>query len=74
MTAPTIKSQEAALRLELKQWEKCFSALNEGRHPTRDDIKQDARIGMSGRTRCARWKADQCQLHDISSTTTFAGS
>lgn len=45
VTEVTIKDREAALRQELKQWEKKFSALNDGKHPTREDIKQDAAIG-----------------------------
>lgn len=35
-----------ALRQELKAWEKSFSAANAGRKPGRDDIKQNAAIGM----------------------------
>lgn len=38
--------QTATLRLELKAWEKAFSAANEGRKATREDIKANPDIGV----------------------------
>lgn len=40
-----IEQQCASLRLELKAWERQFSADNEGRKPSNKDIKADAQIG-----------------------------
>ncbi|KAI5299190.1 hypothetical protein KEM55_002465 [Ascosphaera atra] len=34
------------LRTELKEWEHAFSAANEGRKPSKDDIKKDPTIGL----------------------------
>ena len=38
-----------ALRLDLKTWEKKFSAANDGRKAGREDIKADATICMHAR-------------------------
>jgi len=40
------EKQSLTLRGELKTWEKEFAAANEGRKATRDEIKQNASIGM----------------------------
>lgn len=41
-----IASQALNVRAELKTWEKAFAADNGGRKAGRDDIKQNAEIGM----------------------------
>ena len=38
-------SGAAVLRAELKEWERGFSAANDGRKAGREDIKKDAAIG-----------------------------
>jgi DNA replication regulator SLD2 len=38
-----------ALRLELKTWEKQFSAQNGGKRPSREDIKNNVEIGIQAR-------------------------
>ena len=40
--------QIAALRQELKAWEKAFATANDGRKAGRGDIKKDAVIGTYG--------------------------
>jgi len=44
---PQLEKQSQTLRGELKKWEKAFSAANEGRKATRDEIKQNPSIGNS---------------------------
>ena len=46
-STPQIASLEKlqTLRVELKEWEKAFTADHEGRKAGRDDIKKDAVIG-----------------------------
>ncbi|KAL9093520.1 MAG: hypothetical protein Q9165_003915 [Trypethelium subeluteriae] len=41
----SIQERSNALRHELKQWEKWFATLHDGRKPGRDDIKGNADIG-----------------------------
>ena len=39
-------SRLSAIRSELKKWEAAFAAANEGRKAGREDIKNDANIGV----------------------------
>jgi hypothetical protein len=43
------EEQIQALRLELKTWEKQFSVQHGGKRPSREDIKNNAEIGMQAR-------------------------
>jgi hypothetical protein len=45
--ASEIAANAAALRAELKEWERGFAAANGGRKAGRNDIKQVPEIGMS---------------------------
>jgi hypothetical protein len=45
--ASEIAANAAALRAELKEWERGFAAANGGRKAGRNDIKQIPEIGMS---------------------------
>lgn len=49
----------AILKHELKEWEKAFAADNGGRKPGRDDIKQDATIGMLLRATTSKQATDR---------------
>jgi len=42
-----LADKSKALRVELKRWEKAFSAANDGKKASREDIKKDPEIGMS---------------------------
>lgn len=47
MAATDQTAQLQQLRFELKQWEHAFAADHGGQKASKDDIKQDAEIGMS---------------------------
>ncbi len=42
-----LTEKSKALRVELKLWEKAFSAANDGNKASREDIKKDPDIGLS---------------------------
>ncbi|KAI9749570.1 MAG: hypothetical protein M4579_006821 [Chaenotheca gracillima] len=54
---PDTSDRVTELRLELKEWEKCFAAANEGRKAGREDIKKDPTIA-------AKYK-DYAKLRDV---------
>jgi hypothetical protein len=48
------EAQSQALRTELKQWESSWAKTNDGKKPSRDDIKQHPDIGMQPHLHPAR--------------------
>ncbi|KAI5306262.1 DNA replication regulator sld2, partial [Ascosphaera atra] len=50
MTSAVQGEELQTLRTELKEWEHAFSAANEGRKPSKDDIKKDPTIALKYKT------------------------
>jgi len=58
-----------ALRGELKIWEKAFSAANDGKKASREDIKKNVEIGMSPYYRDLTFSNHVPQLQNTKNTT-----